>query len=145
MQNLRFLPSYGRHGFYIIGVLIVVVIIFILLFKGSFNRDPVTQVTQSQTQLDRSRDSACAFNRNAIRTDLTHLRIMNPDMKMNMEVVRRQINIPNCSGKGVYLLGPDGTVYCTEHFPPPAEQMQQMLQITRIEPEATPIGTPIID
>ena len=85
MRWTRFSPAAGRRGFYLIGVLIVLVIIMVVVMKGPMSRDPVSKVTTAQTQIDRSRVSTCMLNRNAIKTDLTRLLITNPNMTMNMD------------------------------------------------------------
>ena len=127
-----------KVGGAIIALLVVLAIIFALIMLGPFSRDTETQVTQSQTYIDRSADVACAANRNAIKTNLTNLRMMNPGMPMDIELIKRRIPIPPCPGHGAYLIGPDGEVYCTKHFPPPAEMLEKMVTLSDPALQATP-------
>ncbi|HOE97630.1 MAG TPA: hypothetical protein PLS90_13910 [Candidatus Sumerlaeota bacterium] len=141
MQSRSFAPSYSRRGFYIIGILIVVAIILILVFKGSMAPDPVTQVSSGITYIDRSQEVACSTNRNAIRTDLQHYQINNPGAPITPDVIRKA-NSATCPDGGIYLMAQDGHIFCTLHDPPPPEQMQQLMRISEEKPVATPVGTP---
>lgn len=138
MKSWHGLPSHRRHGFYIIGLLIVIVIIMVVMLKGPFSSDPVTQVTQYEQSTNRAEEAACSMNRMSIGTDLTNWRIMNPGQAINMDIIRRSLRIPNCPGGGAYLIDKDGTIYCSVHTPPPAEMLASMVQLTEPQAEATP-------
>ena len=145
MKTWHGLPSHGRHGFYMIGLLIVVVIILVVMLMGPFHSDPVTQVTQYEESTDRAKDAACTMNRMSIQTDLTNWRIQNPGQPLDMNILRRSLRIPVCPGGGVYLIGPDGTIYCTEHNPPPADMLASMVQLTEPQAEHTPPPLDVLD
>ena len=133
-------PERGAWG--IIGLLLVVVIIMIVMLTGPFSRDPVTEVTTAQTQIDRSQAVACSANRNTIITSLTAFRINNSSVPLDSPEARQSLNLPQCPEGGFYMIGPDGTIYCSVHSPPPAEQMQRMIQLTQAQLTPTPVGTP---
>ena len=113
----------GRwRGFYLVGLLIVLVIILILTYKELKPEEKAAQVTQAQVYIDRSRDVLCESNRAAIAQNLTMWRIDHAGETASIDVLRRaDFNIPVCPKGGVYTISPDGSqVYCSVHFPPPA-------------------------
>ena len=120
-------PGQPQAGYYLIGLLIVIVIILILMKSGPLEQDPVTGVTQYETTLDRTDTAVCATNRKTIEGDVISWQIVNSGQKPNMEIVKRKFNLPPCPGGGVYTLGEDGSVYCTVHNPPPIEDLQKQV------------------
>ena len=112
-------PTQGRRGFYMIGLLMVLAIILILTGEGYFKKN-AQGITQAQLYTDRSRDSACAINRNQLKT------------KISMDIVNNMGQVPSkytlqakyannstkCPGEGVFSVDGQGAIYCSEHAPP---------------------------
>jgi hypothetical protein len=111
-------PARGRQGFYIIGILIAVAIIFILVGRGYFDKDPVTQKRQADLYIDNSKDSACTANRQVVASEITALSF-STGQRANIHVIRKKLAGKVCPGKGKYQVDAEGKVYCTEHSPPP--------------------------
>jgi hypothetical protein len=141
-------PSRREGGWTVLVLLIVVVIILVVMMTGpakTTTSDTKGQVLQAVNSIDRSKVSTCAANRRAIETNLTNYRILNDNKLPPVDQLRMTIS-ERCPGKGGYLIGPDFAVYCTEHFPPPIDQLKQMISLSQpiIEtpiplPEATPM------
>jgi competence protein ComGC len=125
--RLKYPPSRSQAGFYIVGMLIVIVIIFVLMRQGPLATDPVSQVSNAQINIEKSSVAACAVNRNSITADFTQWQIVNFGQTPSMEILRRKINIPTCSSGGVYTIGSDGAIHCTVHAPPPLEDLQKQV------------------
>lgn len=131
----------SQRGFYLIGLLLVLLIIIVLMLKGPFGpgSDTKSQVTTAQMSLNRANTSVCASNRLTLQTNLINWRMTHLGETPTIEKIRQSgINISSCPHRGAYLLGPDGAVYCTEHNPPPAEQLSQMITLTAAP---TPVPT----
>jgi hypothetical protein len=111
----------------------VVLIILIVMLSGPFSKEPKTQLTQAQVYTDRSADSACSMNRMGLKTQIVQFQTMNPGIPLSTELLRKKINFPQCSRGGAYMIGQDGTVYCTKHFPPPIQELQNSVPQTPAE------------
>ena len=137
MRNFRHsFPSYHRLGYGgVIILLVVVVIIMIVLLSGPLSKDSKTKVTQAQLYTDRSADSACLMNRTGLKTQIVQFQTMNPGIPLSTELLRKKINFPQCPRGGIYMVGQDGTIYCTKHFPPPIQELQNSVPRT---PAPTP-------
>jgi hypothetical protein len=114
----------------ILGLLIVFVIIMILMLKGPFERDPVTQVRTGVQQIDRSRDAACAANRKTITTNVTQMAVGDMGRTPPPDKIRKMVHQYQCPGGGVYRMDGEYLVFCTEHFPPPANIIQSLMEIS---------------
>ena len=109
-----------ERGFYIIGLLIVLAIIFILYGKQLL---PDKQGPGALTYIDRSKGSACMVNRTTLGTTIAAWQISHPGQKPTIEAMAGSgSSVPNCPQGGTYSIGDDGTVYCSKHFPPPAAE-----------------------
>lgn len=124
----------SRQGYVVIVLLVVVVIIMILVLKGPMETNPTTHVTQAQTYIDRSADVACGSNRSALATDLMQMRINNNGAAISTDMLLKFSN-KQCPKGGFYMIGRDGKIYCTKHFPPPADELQEFM---RTHPAAQP-------
>ena len=120
-------PGQSESGYYIIGLLIVIVIILVLMKSGPLEQDPVSGVTQYQTNIDRTETSVCGNNRKAVETNIVSWQIANSGQKPNMEALKRKYTTLHCPGGGVFTLGEDGHIYCTVHDPPPIEELQKQV------------------
>lgn len=126
--NPKLLRRLGGAG--MLGLLIVFVIIVVLLFKGSFEKDPVTQVRTGMDQIDKSRVAACAVNRMAINTNVAQMAVGNGGRTPPLDQIRRRVHQFRCPGGGVYRMDEEYLVYCTEHYPPAASIIQSLMRIT---------------
>ena len=106
-------------GFTFIGILIALVIILIL--SGYyFKKDEVSEKTYVQTQLDKSKTSACAANRQVLNAHITSWSIQHSGEQISIEKLQQdRVNVPRCPDNRDYILGPNGEVYCPVHYPPP--------------------------
>jgi hypothetical protein len=131
-----------RGGAGLIGLILVMLIVMIVILSGPFHQDPATQVTQAQTQLDRTGEVSCEQNRNALRTNLIAMQAANPGMTPNMAILRKVMGpaITQCPRGGVYAIGPDGTVYCTRHFPPPPAVLAKIGPVETATPTPQPLA-----
>jgi len=129
-----FCPSRPK-GFTFIGILIALVIIMILA-GNYFKKDEETEKMYVQTQLDKSRNAACAVNRQTLGAHITSWTISHPGEVVTVEKLRRdRINVPRCPSGVEYEIGTDGTVYCPEHYPAPTHpRAESMSQIGSIQP-----------
>ena len=124
-------------------LLVVVGIMLLLMLKFMGGGDgPQKEVSSAVTNIEHSADIACTSNRNVIKADLTMWQVNNPGEPMKLDEIRAKLNLPTCPRGGAYLLGPDGAVYCTKHFPPSAALMQQVMALNTPVPTSTPFGTP---
>ncbi len=126
----------NRRGWSILVLLIVVVIILIVVSQGPMRPNPVTQVTQMQSQIDRSDQVAVAANIQAMQTQLQMMEMADPGRQFTIEEIRQRLQpAPSRSG-GEYLLGPDGRIYHTGYpdLAPPPELLEQMISLERAEP-----------
>ncbi|HPB31085.1 MAG TPA: prepilin-type N-terminal cleavage/methylation domain-containing protein [Candidatus Sumerlaeota bacterium] len=108
-----------RRGFTLIGVLIALVIVMILA-GHYFKKDEETQRNYVETQLDKSRDAACAVNLRNLEGAISMWQINHTGEKVTVENLRRDgINIPRCPDNQDYIIKEDGLVYCPIHQPEP--------------------------
>lgn len=118
----------ARRGYLsIIGTLIVLVILMILMLQY-FKEDEKTGKAQAVEYQDRAQKSACAADRNVITSQLTSMSISNGGKLPNIYVLRARLGHYRCPDKGHYLVGPNGEVYCTLHFPPPEGKPAEPLE-----------------
>lgn len=126
----------------VVALLIVAAIIMVLSMRFFITEEPTQQASMAVTSIDRSADVTCETNRNAIRTDLTMWQVNNPGERLRLDDLRQKYSLPACPRGGAYVIGTDGVVYCTKHFPPPPEMMNQVMALTTPAPEPTPFGSP---
>jgi hypothetical protein len=139
MKSLRHFSNQANYGYSVIILLVVVVIIMIVLLTGPFKSDPVTGITQAQNQIDRSADAACGMNRGTIKTYVTTYQLYNPGAAPTLGMLAKvNGNLPQCPRGGIYLIGQDGTVYCTKHAPPPAQELERLMK--QIPATPTPLA-----
>jgi hypothetical protein len=136
-----------RDGSALIGILIVVVIIIVVVMIGPFGseKNPASkverEVSMAQSSIDRSADATCALNRRTFENELVQARILNGGQLPSVEELRRRFSNKHCPRGGAILVGQDGKIYCTRHFPPPVQELQSM--ITLFEPVVeTPVPPP---
>jgi hypothetical protein len=124
----RRFPSHPLAGYVgVIALLIVVVIILAVMLNGHFAQDPKTKLPQAELYIDRSADTACSLNRTNLKTQVTQFQTMNPGAPLSTEILKRKLSFPQCPKGGAYMIGADGTVYCTKHFPPPIQELQNSM------------------
>lgn len=106
-------------GFTFIGILLALVIIMIL---GGyyFKKDEITEKTYVDTQLDKSRNAACAVNRQTFSAHVASWSISHPGEKITVEKLRQdKVNVPRCPDNVDYEIGSNGEIYCPVHNPAP--------------------------
>lgn len=116
------IPSSSQRGFYIIGLLIVLAIIFFLVGRQMGGpTEQAQQVVTAQSRIDRSEEITCGANRQSFSQNITMWQINHGGEKATLEKLQRdRVAIPRCPGGGEYSIGPDGkTIYCSLHAPPP--------------------------
>ena len=140
MKSQRQFTNEANYGFSVIMLLVVVVIIMVVLLVGPFKNDPVTGVNQAVNQIDRSADAACSINRDTIKTYVTNYQLYNPGPAPTLGLLKKiNSGMPECPRGGIYLIGQDGTVYCTKHFPPPAQELQRLMKQIPVTPTPLPM------
>ena len=117
-------PGRRRRGFYLIGMLIALAIIFILMGRGYFFKEAspmkgVEQAMQAEAYIDRSQVSACLANRNTLKAELTTMSINNGGPLPGIHAMRAKLGPKICPDKGTLQLDDRGNVYCTLHEPAP--------------------------
>ena len=107
------------RGFTFIGILLALVIIMIL-GGHYFKKDEESQKMYVETQLDKSRNAACAANRQTFSAHVASWSILNHGEQITIEKLRRdKINVPRCPNNVDYEIGSNGEVYCPIHYPAP--------------------------
>lgn len=132
-------------GFAFLIIIIAFVVIALMVVLGPMATNQTTQLTQAQTNIDKGRAAACAMNRQAIHTQITAYIATHPGVAMDSpEIQKRVDDMARCPGDGVYKIGPNGQVYCTQHAPPPANMLANMvtLQQEQQNPGGTGTGAP---
>jgi len=114
-----FRRSRAERGFYLIGLLIVLIIIAVVLGKGYFRQDPTTGATQAQMYIERSKDTACTADRLAMQADITQIGLLSGGGPPSIQALRARLGPRRCQAGGEFLLDAKGNVYCTVHAPPP--------------------------
>ena len=132
----------GPRGYAILVLLIVIVVILILTLKGPLSTDPQTQVTQAQTYIERSAEAACAINRQTVYTQVINWQTLHPGETPSPNVLSDLVGGTTCPRGGVFYMGKDGTIYCTEHKPPPDNELKALIVLNPPTPESTPAATP---
>lgn len=111
------LRASNQRGFYLIGLLIVLLIIAVLYGKQLF---PDKSGPGALTYIDRSKVAACSVDRSTLTTTITTWGMSHPGQAVTIENMRNSgTNIPTCPEGGTYEIGPDNVVYCSKHFPRP--------------------------
>jgi competence protein ComGC len=111
--------THAQRGYYLIGLLIVLVILFIL-YGNQLLPDKTTGKSQATYSIDKAKDSSCLLNRTTMNTQLTTWAMSHPGQKPTIETLQQSgISIPICPAHGVYSFGDDGTIYCSVHYPMP--------------------------
>jgi len=109
----------GQRGFYLLGLLLVLAIIFIVYGDRLFP-DRNTGVSQYQDQVDRSKSAACSVNRDSAAAMIAMWVASHPGEEPTVEKLRQSgTSIPACPEGGVLSIGPDRRLYCSKHEPPP--------------------------
>jgi hypothetical protein len=108
----------GERGFYLIGLLMALAIVFILVGKQYYGTSNINSVPQAQYQIQKSTDTVCLTNRGAVRTDVTTLLAMNGTMPSETELANRLYG-KLCPEGGAYQIDDRGNVYCELHAPAP--------------------------
>ena len=68
--------------------------------------------------MERSRDSTCALNAQALKTNISSQIVMNNGQLPSIHVLKvKMVNLPHCPGDGVYEIDKRGDVFCTKHNP----------------------------
>ncbi len=119
--GVRFHEQHNRRGFSLLILLLALCIIGILTARqlSDFLERDRTGVSEVQ----RAGAAACQVNRNVLVTTINIWRMSHPDLPVTIENMRRTgQSIPACPENGVYVIGPDGTIYCSIHAPPPQPQ-----------------------
>lgn len=111
----------SRRGFSFIGLLIVLVILGYLSSRY-FVADKVTQISQYQTNIQKSGDAACSVNRSVAQNYLTMWKGNHLGEKPTLDKLRKSgSNIPRCPGgyndKGEYRINAEGEIACSVHGP----------------------------
>lgn len=116
-----FLTNKSR-GFTFIGILLALVIVMIL-GGHYFKKDEESQKRYVETQLDKSKDAACAANRNVLESGISSWMISHPGEKPTLEKLRRdRVSAPKCPEGPEYIFDDKGNVYCPIHYPPPGSE-----------------------
>ena len=126
-------------GFTFIGILIALAIILIL--SGHyFKKDEETEKVYVQTQIDKSKTSACAMNRKTLESSITAWRISHPQEELTLDKLRRdRYSVPRCPDGSEYIIGSRDQVYCPIHFPPPGQvRSESQSQAGAIQPGGSP-------
>lgn len=121
MQS-RFARRANRRRGYgsLIGLLLVMAIIGVLMYKGYFEKDPKSGKSQSEFATGRAKDTACLSNRNALKTEFSQAAMQSPNGLPSIQILRARFGANfRCPGKGKFQVDKDGEVYCTEHNPAP--------------------------
>ncbi|MBN1868228.1 hypothetical protein JW916_13160 [Candidatus Sumerlaeota bacterium] len=122
MFSRRSSPGASRRGFYLIGLLIVIAILFILYGKELLP-DKTTGKSTQDMALERSKGAACTANRQALSVQITAWSLNHSGETATVERLRQDgVNVPPCPEGGVLSIGADGhTIYCSIHDPAPGD------------------------
>ncbi len=105
----------STRGFYIISLLLALVIIFILS-GGYFSRDKKSQVSHYQTNIDRSKKTACIANRITFETNIQVWQTVHIGEKPTIEKLKTaRYSVPTCPAGGTYTIDEQGSVHCSVH------------------------------
>ena len=123
------------RGFTFIGILLALVIMLILGGQY-FKKDEESGKMYAQTQIDKSKISACAINRQVLSTGITSWTIMHSREEVTLEKLRRdRVSVPRCPDGVDYIIGSDTEVYCSIHYPPPTQaKAESQARVPRVEP-----------
>jgi hypothetical protein len=146
------LRSSRRQGWAFLGLLIVVVIILVLVVLGPMGQKApmqgqVKETSQGIAYIERSADVTCANNRQVMENEIIAMRIGGDGRLPDIAEMRRKFSQYQCPRGGSLLIGTDGKVYCTKHFPPPIEQLRDMVTLfdeKKETPPPTPPPPPVI-
>jgi hypothetical protein len=99
------------------------------------------ETSQGIAYIERSADVTCANNRQIMENEITAMRIAGDGRMPDVAQMRQKLAQYRCPRGGALLIGTDGKVYCTEHFPPPLDQLKDMVTLFE-EQKETPTPTP---
>lgn len=110
----------NKKGFTFLSVLLALVIILILM-KGYLGPDKDKEKNWAQTNIDRSKDTACMANRTVVVTSINMWVVNHAGEEVTIEkLVAGGFSVPSCPGGGKYTIGPKNEVYCSLHYPDPS-------------------------
>lgn len=105
----------SMRGFSFLSLLLALVIILILA-GGYFSRNKETQVSQYQTNIDRSKRTACLANRTTLETTIQAWETMHIGEKPTIEKLKAaNYSVPTCPSGGTYSIDEHGIVHCSVH------------------------------
>lgn len=111
-------PGAGRRGFYMIGLLLALVIIFILAGNQYYGSSNLNQVPQAQLYIQRSTDTLCTTNRLAIRTDIAGMLALDGVLPTE-EQLAIKLYSKLCPERAAFQITERGEVFCETHAPAP--------------------------
>lgn len=131
MIRPRFRQLQGQRGFYLIGLLMVLVIMLILA------GNQVGKKAQNvKRPISKSKEAACSLNRSAFLTNVRMWSMSHMGEKPTRENLERDgVQIPGCPEGGNWTLSQDGqTVYCSIHAPAPTPVPKRQPQAPQTQP-----------
>jgi len=126
-ENANMLCCANRRGFYIVGILLVVVIICILSILH-LNRS-------TGASMPAAGRAECLSNQKAFQAEVARWSMNHPNTPVTLENMQKAIPpvvIPKCRDGGTWTMDEGGQVYCSVHNPQPT-------------PPPTPTPRPAID
>lgn len=115
-RSLR--PGAGRRGFYMIGLLLALAIIFILAGNQYFGAGNANQTPQAMMYIERSTGTACTSNRNIARTDVAAMLALDGALPSEEQLVIKLYS-KLCPDRAAYQIDEFGGIYCETHAPAP--------------------------
>lgn len=125
--------KHSKHGFYLIGILLALVIMCILTL-GYFERDQFGVSTYSSSMTAAGR-AECLSNQKVFQVEIARWSVSHPNEPATIENLEKSIppvRIPVCRDGGTWTIDGGGQVYCSVHNPEPT-------------PAPTPTPRPAID
>lgn len=128
--NDSFRPRHDERGFYLIGLLMVLVIIAILVGGNPFGGGSTTsQMQQAKISIDRANNGVCAGNRSTVRTELIQWMALDGRLPSEEELNRRLYS-KLCPDGGTYEIDAKQNIFCTDHEPAP-EGLEIIVSLAR--------------
>ncbi len=110
----------SRHGFYMIGMLIALVILCFLTLQY-FEKD-AKGVSTYKSSIDSANSAACLQNQRVFQGQLNAWSMANPGKPLSVETLENAIPpvpIMKCPGGGTITISESGEIYCSKHNPSP--------------------------